>query len=261
MRRRVGPATTVTGPEMICEARIWFAVSEATVTCGGSRRTGSATGDARERRERPDEQGARGGPVEHASGRARRDRDVQPAPDELRLAMRRVERLAEQSELVVDGGAVGTDRRRDVLREQLQLEPAVAAHDADPAALARSGRDRGVPVDLDAHRLRRDRERPAAGDERHRHRGEPRRALLQQGLRGLGAHPPDVDPGDLRAVGEPVGGAGEEERDADREHSRSERQNRDPGPETGADDRAPTDGRSRGSHGLRHGSDGPRSRG
>ena len=161
---------------------------------------------------------------------------MQTAADECSLAMRRVDRLAEQSELVVHRGAVRMNRRRDVLREQLELEPPVAPHDTEAAPLAGRSEDRRAPVDLDAHRTWRDREGPVARDERHRHRGERRRTPVEQLLGCVRAHSPDIDAGDLGAVGEPVGRAGEEEGYADREQSRSEPQDRDPGPETGADD-------------------------
>ena len=61
---------------------------------------------------------------------------MQTAADEAASRCGAVDRLAEQAELVVDRGAVGLNRRRDVLREQLELEPPVAAYDAEAAALA-----------------------------------------------------------------------------------------------------------------------------
>ena len=166
---------------------------------------GQRDGRARERRERLNEQVACGGTVEDAAGLLRRDRDVQPAPDERRLAMRRVDGVAEQPELVVERRAVGMNRRSEILREELELEPAVAAHHAEAATLPCGGRDRGAPVDFDPHRAWRDRECPASGDEAHGHVGQPLRALLEQPAgAGLGQSS-DVDAGDLRAVGKPAG--------------------------------------------------------
>ncbi len=95
MRRRVGPATTVTGAAITASAARCAPASESTVTDGGSLTHGQRDGRARERRERATISAARAAvAVEHAPGRARGDRDVQAAADEPRLAVRRVDRSA-----------------------------------------------------------------------------------------------------------------------------------------------------------------------
>ena len=119
---------------------------------------------------------------------------MQTATDQRSLAMRRVDRLAEQAELVVDRGAVGLNRRRDVLREQLELEPPVAAHDAEAAPLAGRSCDGCVPVDLDAHRTWSDREGPVARDERHGHRGERAERCSRSFWAAFGLIPPTSMP-------------------------------------------------------------------
>ena len=57
-------------------------------------------------------------------------------------------------ELVVEAGVVSVRRRRDVLREELERQPAVAADDPDPAAVPHRAVDRGAPVGDDAELLR-----------------------------------------------------------------------------------------------------------
>ena len=111
-RMRVGPATSVTGAETIWDAVRCAPVSEATVTVGASIRTGSADRRPGEGCERSDDQLPGGDPVEHVTGRSGGDRDVQAAADESCLLVVRVDRVAEEAELVGERRLVGADRRR-----------------------------------------------------------------------------------------------------------------------------------------------------
>ena len=144
---------------------------------------------------------------------AGRDRDVEAAAHERCLAVRRVDCLREQPELVVERSAVGVDRRRKILREELELEPPVAADDAEPAALPCGSRttaasqstvtpiERGVMLN----------DLPPATNVTGTaaSRAERRSSSVARLVRG---EPADVDARDPRACSEPVGRTGEEER-------------------------------------------------
>ena len=88
------PGDQVTGAAITCDRRAAEPErATPTVTLGGSTRDRQRDRRTRERRERTDEQRPGAATVEHTAGLARSDRDVQTAADELRLAMRRVDRL------------------------------------------------------------------------------------------------------------------------------------------------------------------------
>jgi len=94
---------------------------------------------------------------------------VQAAANELRLLVAGVDCAPKKSELVRECRVVRADGRDEILREEFELEPAVAADDPEAAALPLGRRDRLVPVDLDAERPRRQREAVRPEDERDGH--------------------------------------------------------------------------------------------
>ena len=234
IRSRVGPATTLIGAAITCVAARWAAASVATVTEGGSFRTGSATG-ARENDPRAETSTARVAarsstrPVEPGA-----IVDVQAAPDELRLTMRRVDAAREQSQLVVHAGLVRAHARGEVLREELEPEPLVAAHEPEAAALSLGVRDRRLPVDRDPEAPRSQAKLLPAGREGDGDVRQPRRAALEQLPGGLRRHAADVDPGDVGALRELVRRAGEDEAEADRQQTAEQGRDPEPGPEARA---------------------------
>ena len=182
MRRRVGPATTVSGAAITCVAARWAAASDWTVTFGGSLTTGSATGA----RPKP----ARAATITARAAARSSRRPVEPGAI-VTCRPRRTSRAsrcgaliaaAEQVELVAEAGLVGLRLRREVLREELEPEPLVAAHEAEAVTRSRRVRDGRVPVDHDAEPARRQTEGLAAGGERDRYGRELRGTLLEQAL-------------------------------------------------------------------------------
>ncbi len=215
---------------------------------------GQADGSAREGRERAHDQRPGNGAIEHPAGRARGDGDVQAAAHELCLAMRRVDGGCEQVELVAQRGLVRLEGRDEVLREELELEPPVAAHEAETAALLLRVRDGRLPVDADPELPRRDRELPGPEREGDGHVRERFGALLEQPLGIRRRKPSHVDAGDARSVGELAPRPREDGADDQGDHSGDGGEDRQPGPEpaTRGCTTASADGRGRGSHGAAH---------
>ena len=177
----------------------------------------------------------------------------------MRLAVRGVDRLREEPELVGQRRVVGAHGRLEVFREHLELQPAVAADEAEAASLPLGRGDGGGPVDLDAERLRRHGEVLAARDERDGHALEPRRALLEQPLRVGGCEAADVDAGDPGAARELLGRAGEDEAERDPDEHDHASEGEQAGPEASARRGTAAGLKSRrgGSHCPGHGSAGP----
>ena len=184
---------------------------------------------------------------------------MQPAADELGLAVRSVDRLREEPELVAQRRVVGTHGRLEVLGEHLELEPAIAADEAEAASLPFGRGDGGRPVDLDAERSRRHGEALAARDERDGHALEPRRPLLEQPLRVGRSEAADVDAGDPGAARELLRRAGEDEAERDSDEQDDTAEGQQAGPEASARRGTAAGLKSRrgGSHCPGHGSAGP----
>ena len=183
----------------------------------GSRDVGRADVDGQcsraavERRERCEDDARRRRPIEQAARLATDDLEVKAATDELGIARRPVGHPADQSELVRERSVGRARTRRDVRGEQLQPEPAIAADEPEPVALAPRGCDGGGPVDPHAELPRREQEAMRAEGERHRRRGGSLPALRQLAPGRRGTEPADVDAGDTRPAGKAVGRARERE--------------------------------------------------
>ena len=183
---------------------------------------------------------------------------MQAAADEPRLLVRGVDRLPEEAQLVGERRVVRADGRDEILREELQLEPAVAADDPEAASLPRGRRDRLVPVDLDPERPRRQREAVRPEDERDGHARKAFGPMLEQPFCIGGGEASDVDACDPRAVRQLARRPREDETEDDRdrrsqncEHRQARPEARTRGGAGGADCR----GRC---HEARHGSGAPR---
>ena len=160
-----------------------------------------------------------------------RDRHVQTATHEPRLSMRRVDGPSNHSELVVERGVVGLGGWDQVLGKELELETAIAAHEAEAPALALGARDGGAPVDLHAELAGRQPEPRRTGRERDRHPREPLGTPFQQ-LACLGwRQPADVHAGDVGSLGELVRRPREDETQEQGDQQREERENAEPGPQ------------------------------
>ena len=109
---------------------------------------------------------------------------MQATAHEPGLAVRRVDRPREQVELVADPRLVGVGLRGDILREELEAEPFVAADELEATAAALGFADRRLPIDVHAEPARGHTEGLATCGESDRDAGQARRALLEQALRG-----------------------------------------------------------------------------
>ncbi len=171
---------------------------------------------ALERCERADDHIACRAAIQHDPGlRGHRDDPEAPAL-ERRLAVWAVDRGLQLAELVLERSLVDPERRLHVAREEADAKALEAANGTEALALPLGRADRGGPVHLDAEALGRDREPLAARREDDGHLHELGRAPLQEPARRGGRKAADVDPGDVRAVRQPCGRAGERETDDQR---------------------------------------------
>ena len=182
VRRRRSPARRSPGWRRAGRRR----ASRRSPTAGRSR-TGSATG-ARENDASAETITARAAarsstrPVDPGC-----DRDVQAATDEPRLAVRRVDRPRQQAELVGHAGVVGVRLRRDILREELEPEPLVAADEPEARSRVRSAfATVAFQSTCDAEAARRQAKGLAAGGERDRDASRASR----RAARAAAARPP-----------------------------------------------------------------------
>ena len=172
---------------------------------------------------------------------------MQPAPDEPRLLVGRVDRLREQLELVGERGVVGTDRRDEILREELELEAPVAADEAETVALLLCAFATAVFQSTCTPSWRgvsENRFGPAVKTTGTRDTRAERRSSSR--CASVARQAADVDPRDPGAVCELVRRAGEDQAEADRDDRRSHRESEEPGPETAPRGRAAAGADSRG---------------
>jgi hypothetical protein len=92
--------------------------------------------------------------------------------------------------------------REDVRTENARLEALEASHGPKAAALVRRCSHRLPPVRLDAQLVGGEHVRGVAGDERHRHVGDPLETPLEQVSRPALRPTADVDPSDAGALRE-----------------------------------------------------------
>ena len=166
--------------------------------------------------------------VENLAVLARDDFRLEPAELYGGVAVRPVDVMSDQRQLVGERRVPRLHRRRDLRTEQANLQPLQAAQRPEAAAAIRGGGDRRVPVDLDAEPRGRDLEAVVPGDEDHRDVLELRRAALEQRFRVRGSHPADVDARYLDAVRDPVGRAREGKADDAREQHQQDRDQQRP---------------------------------
>ena len=149
IRSRVGPARALTGAAITRVAARWAAASVATVTEAGRPAPAAPRARARTTRGRG-RAAARRRTVEHAS-RSRPGRSSRGGRAGRARASRcgRSTARASSPELVVQRRARRRARRGEVLREELEPEPPVAAHEARSRRPVLGVRDRRLPVDRD----------------------------------------------------------------------------------------------------------------
>ncbi len=224
--RRVGPTASDTGADTASAAERRTDASDAAVTCGWSTRTGRTTGcRSNEPRELASERPGRS-LVEHPSRLTGNDAELEPVPDELRVAVGGVDRLRHEPELVGNSRRGGAGGGRRLGREEAQLEPAEAADEAEPVATARGLVDRLRPVDPDTELGGRQRVAVAARGELHRNPRDLLPPPFERRARLGAAHPADVDPVHARARRERVRRARIEQAEAQRRQNGEQAQPR-----------------------------------
>ncbi len=179
-----------------------------------------------ERAQGADEQRPGRGPVEHPSRLSGSDAELEPVADEPRVAMRGVDRLCHEPELVGDRRRRGAGSGRGLGREEAQLEPPEASDEAEAVSTARRLVDRLRPVDPDAELGGRHGEAVGARGEVH---GHPRDLLplpFERRTRLGAAYPADVDAVHARARRQLVRRARVEQAEAQRRENGEQAQPR-----------------------------------
>ncbi len=184
-----------------------------------------------QRRERMDDQGSRGRAVEDATGLARNDMNSQAGAAHGGVAVRPVDVLRDEADLIVQGRAPDVHRRRDLDAEEADSEPLEPSKRGEPGSPGLRRANGRFPVHTDTQPVRADLPAAASRCEDNGNVLESPRPALEPRQRLRGAQPAYIDPGDLDAGGKPVGRARVDEPDHD--HGEHEHGGADDGPAPG----------------------------